>query len=89
MIGDGIDDGDFIFVQKQNQATPGEIVVAWIDGEATVKRYYPNGRIASAFPTLQWSRFTYAKRTSENLRFRRGLWALQEDVLGPPGLMLT
>ena len=46
MIGDGIDDGDFIFVQKQNQATPGEIVVAWIDGEATVKRYYPeSGRI--------------------------------------------
>ena len=46
MIGDGIDDGDFIFVQKQNQAARGEIVVAWIDGEATVKRYYPeNGRI--------------------------------------------
>jgi repressor LexA len=46
MIGDGIDDGDFIFVQKQNQASAGEIVVAWIDGEATVKRYYPEaGRI--------------------------------------------
>jgi repressor LexA len=46
MIGDGIDDGDFIFVHKQNQAPPGEIVVAWIDGEATVKRYFPEaGRI--------------------------------------------
>lgn len=46
MIDDGIDDGDFIFVRKQNQAVRADIVVAWIDGEATVKRYYPEpGRI--------------------------------------------
>jgi repressor LexA len=44
MIGDGIHDGDFIFVRKQKTAPTGEIVVAWIDGEATVKRYYPEGR---------------------------------------------
>jgi repressor LexA len=43
MIGDGIHDGDFIFVKKQPQAPKGEIVVAMIDGEATVKRYYPEG----------------------------------------------
>ncbi|MGM0577576.1 MAG: transcriptional repressor LexA [Myxococcota bacterium] len=43
MIGDGIHDGDFIFVQKQNHAPRGEIVVAWIEGEATVKRYFPEG----------------------------------------------
>ena len=43
MIGDGIYDGDFIFVRKQNHAHTGEIVVAWIEGEATVKRYYPEG----------------------------------------------
>ena len=43
MIGDGIHDGDFIFVKKQPQAPTGEIVVAMIDGEATVKRYYPEG----------------------------------------------
>ncbi|HXN83016.1 MAG TPA: transcriptional repressor LexA [Myxococcales bacterium] len=41
MIGDGILDGDYIFVRKQLQATPGEIVVALIEDEATVKRYYP------------------------------------------------
>jgi len=45
MIGDGIFDGDYIFVRKQLQASPGEIVVAMIENtagsEATVKRFYP------------------------------------------------
>lgn len=43
MINDGIHDGDFIFVQKQKTASRGAIVVALIDDEATVKRYYPEG----------------------------------------------
>ena len=43
MIEDGIFDGDFIFVRKQLQASRGDIVVAMIDDEATVKRYYPEG----------------------------------------------
>ncbi len=43
MIGDGILDGDYIFVRKQLQAAPGEIVVAMIEDEATVKRFYPEG----------------------------------------------
>lgn len=46
MIGDGIFDGDFLFVRKAASAQPGAIVVALIDDEATVKRYYPEqGRI--------------------------------------------
>ncbi|MFH1533025.1 MAG: transcriptional repressor LexA [Pseudomonadota bacterium] len=46
MIGDGIFDGDLIFVTPTSIAAPGSIVVALIDDEATVKRYYPeNGRI--------------------------------------------
>jgi repressor LexA len=43
MIGDGILDGDYIFVRKQLHASPGEIVVALIENEATVKRYFPEG----------------------------------------------
>ena len=43
MIGDGIFDGDYIFVRKQLQAEAGEIVVAMIEDEATVKRFYPEG----------------------------------------------
>jgi repressor LexA len=43
MIEDGILNGDFVFVKKQLVAAPGEIVVAMINDEATVKRYYPEG----------------------------------------------
>jgi repressor LexA len=43
MIEDGIFDGDYIFVRKQLQANRGDIVVAMINDEATVKRYYPEG----------------------------------------------
>lgn len=40
MIDDGILDGDVILVQRQNTASNGEIVVAMIGEEATVKRFY-------------------------------------------------
>ncbi len=43
MIDDGIFDGDYVFVKKTPTAASGEIVVAMIEGEATVKRYYPEG----------------------------------------------
>jgi repressor LexA len=43
MIEDGIFDGDYVFVKKTASARTGEIVVAMIEGEATVKRYYPEG----------------------------------------------
>jgi repressor LexA len=43
MIGDGILSGDYIFVKKQLNADDGDIVVALIDDEATVKRVYFEG----------------------------------------------
>ena len=43
VIEDGIFDGDYIFVRKQLQANRGDTVVAMINDEATVKRYYPEG----------------------------------------------
>jgi repressor LexA len=43
MIGDGILPGDYVFVKKQLHADDGEIVVAMIDEEATVKRVYFEG----------------------------------------------
>ena len=46
MIEAGILDGDYILVKKQNVANNGEIVVALIDDEATVKTFYKeNGHI--------------------------------------------
>jgi repressor LexA len=44
MIGDGILPGDYVFVKKQLQADDGEIVVAMIDDEATVKRMFREGK---------------------------------------------
>ena len=40
MTGAGIDDGDFVIVRKQNYADEGQIVVALLDDEATLKRYF-------------------------------------------------
>jgi repressor LexA len=41
MIDAGIFDGDYIFVRKQLAAKKGDIVVAMIDNEATVKYFHP------------------------------------------------
>jgi repressor LexA len=41
MIEAGILNGDYIFVRKQSTANRGDIVVALIGDEATVKYYYP------------------------------------------------
>ena len=41
MIDAGIFDGDYVLVKKQPNADPGDMVVAQIGDEATVKRFYP------------------------------------------------
>jgi repressor LexA len=41
MMGAGIFDGDMVVVKKQAVAQKGDIVVAVLNGEATVKRYVP------------------------------------------------
>ena len=42
----GIYNGDLVIVKKQSEANKGDIVVAIVDGEATIKRYLPgNGLI--------------------------------------------
>ena len=43
MIDDHIADGDLVIVEPRNAARDGEIVVAQIDGEATLKRLYREG----------------------------------------------
>ncbi len=40
MIEDHIDDGDYVVIRKQETAHNGERVVAMIDNEVTLKRYY-------------------------------------------------
>ncbi|MBX2987719.1 MAG: transcriptional repressor LexA [Bdellovibrionaceae bacterium] len=40
MIDDGIWDGDYLLIQEQKTAKNGDIIVASVDDEATVKRFY-------------------------------------------------
>lgn len=44
MIDDGIHDGDLVVVQRASKADDGDMVVALIDGEVTLKRLYRQGR---------------------------------------------
>lgn len=44
MINAGILEGDYIICRQQNNANRGEIVVAIVDGEATVKTYSPQSK---------------------------------------------
>ncbi len=43
MIDDGIRDGDILIVARQPQAENGQTVVALVNGEATVKKFYRHG----------------------------------------------
>lgn len=36
-------DGDTVLVKQQSTAQPGDIIVALVEGEATVKRFFPEG----------------------------------------------
>ncbi len=57
MVGDGVLDGDLIVVQRKDRPADGEMVVALVDGEVTLKRFFraPGGavRLQPANPTLQ------------------------------------
>ena len=56
MIEDGIHDGDTVVIQKQSMAFDGQTIVAVINGEATLKRYYHEGhriRLQPANDTMQ------------------------------------
>ena len=44
MIDAGIQSGDYVIVRQQEQATSGDMVVALIEDEATVKYYRPRGQ---------------------------------------------
>jgi repressor LexA len=50
MIEDGILDGDIIIVDQEKRPRTGDIVVALIEEEATVKHYHPRGRVIELRP---------------------------------------
>lgn len=50
MIDDGIHDGDIVIVRRQSTAENGQTVVALVDGEATIKKYYRRGQRVELLP---------------------------------------
>lgn len=64
MINAGILDGDFVVVRQQSHAENGEIVVALIEDEATVKRFYKESdhiRLQPENPNLEPIRATHVE----------------------------
>ena len=56
MIGDGVHDGDLVVVQRNESVTDGEMVVALVGDEVTLKRIYRESastiRLQPANPTM-------------------------------------
>jgi repressor LexA len=50
MIDAGIRDGDIVIVRRQATADNGQTVVALVDGEATIKKYYRRGQHVELLP---------------------------------------
>ena len=50
MIDEGIHDGDLVVVSSRQEASRGEMVVALLGDEATLKRFYPEGEMVRLQP---------------------------------------
>jgi len=64
----GIFDGDLVIVRKQAVASKGDVVVALINGEATVKRYLPEGDKISLMPENELFKPIVVDRKSGDFR---------------------
>ena len=53
MIDDGIHEGDILVIQNQKTADNSEIIVATVDNEATVKRFYLHNKASMATPQVE------------------------------------
>ena len=73
MLEDGILDGDFVVVRKQATAENGETVVALINNEATLKRYYKTGDHVELRP---------AHEGMEPIRVKEGDLRIEGKVVG-------
>ena len=63
MINDNIEDGDYIIVRKTQNAEYGQVVVALINGESTLKRYYPEKNKIELHPRNPDYPIIYVKET--------------------------
>jgi len=73
MIEEGIFDGDTIVVKKQQTAVNGQTIVALVQGEATVKKYYKRNGAIELHP---------ANRAMQPIVVTAGDFAVQGIVVG-------
>ena len=78
MIEDGILDGDIIVVDPERQPVAGDIVVALVDDEATVKRYYPSGIMVELRPANSTMQPFHVP--AQDIRIQGVVVALQRSV---------
>jgi repressor LexA len=62
MIEDGILDGDFVIISQRDRAENGEMVVANVNGEVTLKRFYAEGNRVRLQPANSTMSPIYAPR---------------------------
>ena len=72
----GIDDGDLVVIREQNTAEDGQIVVALVDDEATLKRFFHEGDRISDVSEMRHRAF----QGKDSRRCRSMLQEMQEKI---------
>lgn len=62
MIDDGVYDGDLVIITRRERADNGEMVVAMVNGEVTLKRFYVEGNRVRLQPANEMMSPIYAPR---------------------------
>lgn len=78
MVDAGMLDGDIIVVDASLRPTPGDIVVALVDDDATVKRFYPRGDVIELRP--ENSRMQTILAPAESVKIQGVVVALQRTL---------
>lgn len=69
MIGDGINDGDIVFIRKQPDVENGEMAAVYIDGSATLKRVYKTDKSVELWPAnAKYRPFIYSADNCDDIR---------------------
>jgi len=70
MVEAGIRDGDIVIVRKQRTAENGQTVVALVNGEATIKRFYRVGSRVELRPANPLLKSTFVEEGSGSFEIR-------------------
>lgn len=68
MIDEGIQDGDYIILKKKEIPENGELVVALVKGEATLKKFYREGEKIKLIPANPSYNPIYAREEEVNIQ---------------------